>query len=152
MTSKEIVINLHIELGKKDALDLRQRSSSMSGTEIIDEEEKVPAWSHEKDYTSWTAGSPVRDEGQVWTLIQPHNASHYAGRPSTLRALWGLCHTKNPEKANPFVEPFGTSGMYMKDECCTDPNAEDPTAVYRSKVDNNIYAPSAYAPNWEIVT
>lgn len=148
---KQDVLNLLEEKGADDAQDLRKRSASMSGTEIIDEEEKIPAWSHDKDYTGWTAGSPVSDEGQVWTLIQPHNASYYAGRPSTLRALWGLCHTKNPEKAKPFVEPLGTSGMYMKDECCTDPNAGDPTAVYRSKVDNNVYAPSAYAANWEVV-
>ena len=149
--TKNDVLNTVRKQGQADALDLRQRAPEMDGTGIIDEEEKIPAWSHEKDYTSWTAGSPVRDEGQVWTLIQPHNAPDYAGRPSTLRALWGLCHTKNPEKAKPFVEPLGTSGLYMKDECCTDPNAEDPTAVYRSKVDNNVYAPSAYAANWEVV-
>ena len=148
---KQDVLNLLEEKGADDAQDLRKRSPSMSGTEIIDEEEKIPAWSHEKDYTSWTAGSPVCDEGQVWTLIQPHNAPDYEGRPSTLRALWGLCHTKNPEKAKPFVEPLGTSGMYMKDECCTDPNAGDPTTVYKSKVDNNVYAPSVYAANWEVV-
>ena len=88
--------------------------------------------------------------GQISPMvIQPHNAAHYEGRPSTLRALWGLAHTKDPARAKPFVEPLGTSGLYMTGECCTDPGAEDPAAVYRSKVDNNAYAPSAYAANWE---
>lgn len=134
------------EKGKADALDLRERSVEMDGTGLIDEESKIPAWSHDKDYSSWTAGNPVTDEGQVWTLLQPHNASSYEGRPSTLRALWGLCHTKNPDKAKPWVEPLGTSGMYMKDECYT-----DGTHVYKSKVDNNVYTYEAYAQNWDIV-
>ena len=129
--------------GKTDALSLRSRSAGMDGTAII---------AAEKDYSSWPAGAPGTDEGQVWTLIQPYNAATYDGRPSTLRALWGLAHTKNPVKAKPYVAPFGTSGLYAKDECCTDPDAEDPAAVYRSKCDNNAYSPSAYPANWELVS
>ena len=87
--------------GKTDALSLRSRSAGMDGTAIIAEEEKIPAFNPEKDYSSWPAGAPVTDEGQVWTLIQPYNAANYDGRPSTLRALWGLVHTKNPVKAKP---------------------------------------------------
>ena len=75
----------------------------MDGTEIIDEEEKVPSFNQTKDYSNWMAGAPVSDDGQVWILLQPHNAGHYEGRPSNLRALWGLCHTKNPEKAKSWV-------------------------------------------------
>ena len=89
----------------------------------------------------------MADEGQVWLLIQPHNASHYTGRPSTLRALWGLAHTTDPAKAKPFVEPYGTSGMYMAGECCTENGG-----VYRAKNDNTVHAPSAYPAGWETVT
>ena len=137
--------------GKTDALSLRSRSAGMDGTAIIAEEEKIPAFNPEKDYSSWPAGAPVADEGQVWTLIQPYNAANYDGRPSTLRALWGLAHTKDPAKAKPYVAPFGTSGLYAKDECCTDPDAEDPAAVYRSKCDGNAYSPSAYPATWPLV-
>lgn len=134
--------------GKADALDLRSRAADMTGTEIIDEESKVPAFDGEKDYSEWAVGSPVADEDQVWTLIQPYNASHYPDtRPSTLRALWGLCHTKDPLKAKPWVDPFGTSGMYMKDECY---KAEDGT-VYRAKQDNLVYNAVALPDMWEIV-
>lgn len=134
------------EKGKADALDLRERSPKMDGTAIIDEEEKIPAWSHEKDYSTWAAGNPVRDDDQVWTLIQPHNASSYEGRPSTLRALWGLCHTTNPNKAKEWVDPLGTSGMYMKDECY-----HDEENVYQSLQDNLVYNYQALPSAWKIV-
>ena len=139
------------EKGSADALDLRKKASDgvYTDTEIIDRENMIPAWSHEKDYSSAPAGTPVRDEGQVWTLIQPHNASYYDGRPSTLRALWGLKHTKNPLKAKPYVASLGTSGMYMKDECCTDALA-DPNAVYVAKNDNTVYAPHEYSEAWYV--
>lgn len=147
MTSRDIVLNAMRSRGKADALDLRSRSADMDGTAIIAEEEKIPAFDPTKDYSSWPAGAPVSDEGQVWTLIQPHNAANYQGRPSTLRALWRLAHTKDPAKAKPYVEPLGTSGLYMLDECCVEGGA-----VCRSLTDNNGFSPSAYPANWEVVT
>ena len=148
MTKPE-VLNIVKEKGNSDAIELRRKSAAgeYTDTEIIDREQMIPYWSHEKDYTNVPAGAPVSDEGQVWTLIQPHNASYYDGRPSTLRALWGLKHTKNPQKAKPYVQPLGTSGMYMKGECCTD-NQADPDAVYIAKNDNTVYAPHEYSEAW----
>ena len=146
MTSRDIVLSAMRSQGKSDALDLRSRSADMDGTAIIAEEAKVPQFDPAKDYSGWPAGAPVSDEGQVWILIQPHNAANYQGRPSTLRALWGLAHTKDPAKAKPYVEPLGTSGLYMLDECCVEGGA-----VYRSISDNNGFSPSAYPVNWEVV-
>ena len=151
MNSQDMILSMMRAQGKADALNLRSRAADMDGTALIAEEHKAPAFDSKKDYSEWPVGAPVTDEGQVWTLIQPHNAANYSGRPSTLRALWGLAHTKDPTKAKPFVDPLGTSGLYMEAECCTDPNAEDPTAVYRSKYDNNAHSPSAYPQNWELV-
>ena len=83
----------------------------------------------------------------MWALIQPYNAAHYEGRPSTLRALWGLLHTKNPAKAKPWVDSFGTSGMYMLDECYMDENG----VVWRC-LDNNVVYPASVLPDkWEKV-
>lgn len=134
------------EKGKADALYLRERSPEMDGTGLIDEEEKIPAFDPKKDYSSWVKGNPVTDEGQVWALITPHNASSYQGRPSTLRALWSLMHTKNPDKAKPWVDAQGTSGMYMKDECY-----KDDEHVYKALEDNLVYDYSAKSSAWEIV-
>lgn len=134
-------------LGRADALALRTEAVNLSGTEIIAREHSVPAFDPQKDYSGWPVGSPVADEGQVWTLIQPHNAAFFDGRPSTLRALWALAHTKDPAKAKAWVDPFGTSGMYMQDECY---KAEDGT-VKRAKQDNLVYDAEALPSAWETV-
>lgn len=122
--------------GKADALDLRERAPSLTGTEVIAEESKVPAFDPAKDYTSWAAGAPVADEGQVWILLIPHNAAKYSGRPSTLRALWGLAHTADPTKAKPWVASYGTSGLYKLDEVCT----------YNGHIWRNLYNDNEYPP------
>ena len=143
ITGKE-ALDIMYQEGRRQALDLQSRSGAMAGTEIIAEEQKIPAFDPQKDYSAWPVGAPVSDEGQVWTLLQPHNAAHYAGRPSALRALWGLSHTTDPAKAKPFVAPYGTSGLYMAGECCTENGS-----TYRSKQDNNPYAPGEYPLWWE---
>lgn len=133
--------------GRADAQALREEANSLTGTQIIAREAAVPAFDPSKDYTGCPVGTPVSDEGQVWTLIQPHNASHYQGRPATLRALWGLCHTTDPAKAKPWVNPLGTSGTYLLGECY---RAEDGT-VYRCRVDQTVYDAVAMPDHWEAV-
>lgn len=76
-------------LGRKDALEINANAASMTGTEIISSEYCIPKFNPNKDYSEWPVGAPVSDGNQVWTLIQPHNAKDYNGRPSSLRALWG---------------------------------------------------------------
>lgn len=142
-----MMIEVFRSLGRSDALKLREEAPKLSGTEIIDREYCAPAFDPQKDYSAFPAGSPVTDEGQVWLLLQPYNAAHYEGRPSTLRALWGLAHTKNPAKAKPWVDAFGTSGMYMKDECYRD---EEGT-VWRCLNDNTVHTAAAYPSGWEAV-
>ena len=134
-------------LGREDALRLRREAESLNGTQIIDREHSAPAFDSLKDYSAWPVGAPVTDEGQIWTLIQPHNASHYAGRPSTLRALWRLAHTTNPEKAKTWVDPYGTSGLYMTGECY---KAKD-GMIKRAKQDNLAYDAETYPEAWEDV-
>ena len=134
-------------LGRADALALRKEAANLSGTEIIAREYSIPAFDPQKDYSGWPVGSPGTDEGQVWTLIQPHNAAFFDGRPSTLRALWGLAHTKDPAKAKLWVDALGTSGMYMKGECY---KAADGT-VKRAKQDNLVYDAEALPSAWETV-
>lgn len=148
MDSKTLVLEVLRDLGQRQATELRQSAADMSATEIIAYERAVPAWIHEQDYTGWPVGAPVSDEGQVWTLIQPHNAANYEGRPSTLRALWGLVHTTDPARAKAWVEPQGTSGMYMQGECC---RADDGT-VWRCLQDNCVYDAAALPAAWEAVT
>lgn len=144
MTKTEAMTKMK-EKGADDALNLRGRASTMDGTAIIAEESKVPDFDAQKDYSACPVGTPVADEGQVWKLIQPHNAANYSGRPSTLRALWGLCHTTDPAKAKPWVDAQGTSGMYMKGECYKAADGK----VHRCLQDNVVHDASALPSAWE---
>lgn len=147
MDAKTLVLDVLRDLGQREATELRQSAADMSGTEIIALERAVPAWDKQQDYTGWPAGAPVADEGQVWLLIQPHNAANYEGRPSTLRALWGLAHTTDPARAKAWVEPLGTSGMYMQGEYY---RAADGT-VYRCLQDNCVWDAAGLPSAWEEV-
>lgn len=147
MGAKTIVLDVLRDLGAKEAAELRTGAADMDGTAIIAMERAVPAWNKQQDYTGWPVGSPVSDENQVWTLITPHRAADHEGRPSTLRALWSLCHTKDPTKAKPWVDSYGTSGLYKKDECYLSANRR----VFRCLVDETNYDAEAMPSYWEEV-
>ncbi len=134
--------------GQANALALRVEADDLDGTAIIAREHDVPDFIPGKDYSGWPVGAPVRDGGQVWQLIQPYDSSAHPGQPAELRALWGLCHTKDPAKAKPWMAPLGTSGMYMAGECY---RAGDGT-VYRCLQDNMVYDAMALPSAWEVVT
>ena len=137
MTNKELVLDVMRTQGKEDALDFRNRANDLDGTAIIEEERKAPLWDGSKDYSNWPVGSPVRFDGQVYKLITPHNASSYPdANPANTPALWSITHTKDPNKAKPYMPPNGTSGMYMKDEVCTKDDK-----IWVSKQNDNPYPP-----------
>lgn len=142
------MIDVFRSLGRADALKLRDEANTLTGTQIIEREVSVPMFDPERDYSSWPVGSPVQDMEQVWILIQPHNAAHYEGRPDTLRSLWGLAHTTDPSRAKAWVDPLGTSGMYMKGECYRDMAG----VVWRAKRDNTVFDALAYPDGWEAVS
>ena len=147
MESKEYVLNKMKEVGLNSAVEFQKQAPELDGTAIIDREDDIPDFNPDvHQYLNWTKGECVRDNGQVWQLIQPYDSTVYKDRPENMRAQWSLCHTKDPLKAKPYVAPFGQSGMYMIDECCTE-NGK----VYRSKVDNNVWEPTGYPAGWEEV-
>lgn len=131
---------------KQNAQHLKEQGESMSGTEIIDQELFVPDW---KPANYQTVGAPVRYEGQVYKVLQAHDStSNPDWTPDTQPALWSVCHTTDPAKAKPWLEPQGTSGMYYKDECY---RADDGT-VYRQIYDGgNVYDAAATPDRWETV-
>ena len=135
------------EKGEFDAKELQAEAAAgkLTETEIIAREIAAPAFDPAKDYSAWPINSPVQDEGQVWLLLQPYNAANYDGRPSSLRALWGLAHTKDPAKAKPYVAPFGTSGLYHEGECCLWTDG----VVYVSKINDNSWTPEGSPQSWE---
>lgn len=145
--NRDFVLEVFRDNGKKDALDLRIRAADMDGTSIIAEEAKIPAWDGSKDYSNWQVGAPVSYNGNVFGLLQPHNASFYTdANPERTPALWSVKHTKDATRAKPWLPSSGTSGLYMKDECCT---FEGKT--WRSVEDDNPFSPTDYPSCWEEV-
>ena len=132
------------KIAAKAANELRKRAPEMTGTEIIAEEEYIPRWNGEKDYSSLSAGTPVEYDGQIYLLIQPHNAKNYPYAPNELLALWRVAHTKDPKKAKPFVKPTGTSDMYLKDECAFWEDGK----TYKALRDT-VYSPKEHSADWE---
>ena len=147
MNNKEFILSIIKEQGRANALDLRSRAADMTGTAIIAEESKIPLYDNTKDYTGWAIGSPCLYDGQVYGLLQPHNAAHYPdSNPSNTPALWRVLHTTDPAKAKPYIKPTSTSDMYLKGECMIYTDG----LVYRSLRDTP-YSPEEYAADWEAV-
>ena len=144
MDNKTFVLEHMKNIGIQVVNKLQAEAPSLDGTSIIAQEDYIPDFDPTKQYLNWAAGTVVRDNGQVWKLLQPYDSTIYTDHPENLRAQWGLMHTKNPDKAKPYVEPLGTSGMYMKDECCTYNGA-----TYISLIDNNVWSPEDYPTGWQ---
>lgn len=152
MTNQELILGVMRAQGKADALDLRARAPELDGTALIDEENKIPVFDGSKDYSSWKAGSPVRElvdgEWQVFTLITPHNASSYPGStPSNTPALWSIRHTKDPKRAKPWLAPNGAHDAYQTGEYMIWTDGQ----TYRCTTDNTVWGPDTLPSAWTVV-
>ena len=140
------------EKGKADAADLQSRSSTMDGTELYAEGDKIPDFQAAKAqqnmlqrHAGTTDGFVCRSTaGRVVRLLQNYDSNVYTGEPEELPAQWGFVWSNDPADALPFVA-ISTS-PYQTGNCCTE-NGK----TYRSKIDNNVWAPSAYSQGWDEV-
>ena len=148
MDNKAIVLTVHRNMGAADALALREKAvkGEITDTEIIDREEAVPEYSETGDYTGMDPDTPYSYKGQVYGLIQGHNAAHYTDiAPGTKGGapFWRIKHTTNPAKAKPWVQPTAEN-LYKAGECMIWTDGK----VKRAKRDTT-YSPDEYAPDWE---
>lgn len=135
--------------GLADAADLQSRSASMDGTALYAEEEKIPffqAACSVKNMLNRPTGFVCKSTaGRVVKLLQPYDSTIYTSEPEELPAQWGFVWSTDPAKALPFValstSPYGVG------ECCTEGGK-----IYRSTIDNNVWAPSAYPQGWQEVS
>lgn len=148
--NKNFITTALYNSGRADALALRAKAvaGELTDTEIIDNEQAIPEYDAKKDYSNCVVDTPVKRNGQVYGLIQPHNAAHYTDvEPGTAggAALWRLKHTTNPAKAKPWVTP-DAANPYKAGECMiwTD-------GVTKRALRDTVYSPEEYAPDWEDV-
>lgn len=145
-SDKEFVLDAMQRIGKTIAQNIQSRAAEMTGTELYAEEDYIPDFATAcalKNMLERTAGFVCRSSaGRVVKLLQPYDSSIYTAEPEELPAQWGFVWSGNPKKARDFIS-LSTS-PYMENNC-----AIDAGYVWRSKIDNNVWAPSGYEQGWE---
>ena len=142
MDNKAFVLDTMRRFGESAARDLQSRAPEMTGTEIYGESGFLPAFNAAKQYLNYTAGYVcVSAAGRAVKLLQPYDSTVYTGQPEDYPSLWGFYWSTDPAKALPFIA-LSTS-PYMTGDCCTEGGH-----VWRSTIDNNVWAPSAYPTGW----
>lgn len=150
MTNKEYVLETLKRSGKLAAQSVQDKSADMTGTELNAETMYIPSFKAactKMNMLDRKAGQTdgfvcKSSAGRVVRLIQSYDSSIYTAEPEELPAQWGFVWSNNPAHALPFVA-ISTS-PYMTGNCCSENGA-----VYRSLIDNNVWAPSAYPQGWE---
>lgn len=145
-SDKEYVLDAMRRMGQAIAQNIQAKAAEMSGTELYAVEEYIPdfkAACKKMNMLERTAGFVCRSSaGRVVKLLQPYDSSIYTAEPEELPAQWGFVWSDDPYKAKDFVA-LSTS-PYVKNNC-----AIDAGYVWRSKIDNNVWAPSSYEQGWE---
>ena len=136
------------EEGRRQALDLQSRAPEMTSTELNAEEDKIPSFQAavaKQNMLDRQVGFVCKSSsGRVVKLLQVYDSNVYTQEPEELPAQWGFVWSDDPAKAKPFIA-LSTS-PYMTGNCCTENGI-----TYRSTIDNNVWAPSAYPAGWEVV-
>ena len=148
MTDKEFVLETMKRSGKLAAQSIQTRSSEMTGTELNAESNYIPDFTaacKKMNMLNRSVGFVCKSSaGRVVKLLQKYDSAIYTQEPEELPAQWGFVWSDDPAHALPFVA-ISTS-PYMKGNCCTEGDE-----IFRSLIDNNVYAPSAYPQGWKQV-
>lgn len=146
MTSKEYVLDTLRRAGRSAAENIQAQASGMTGTELYAAEDYIPDFQAAKAAKNMLERSPGfvcrSTAGRVVRLLQVYDSTVYTQEPEDLPAQWGFVWSTDPAKALPFIAM--STSPYDTGECCTE-NGH----VYRSTIDNNVWAPSGYPDGWE---
>ena len=146
MTSKERVLQRERQRGRAAAQEIQTKATEMTGTELYSADDRIPRFAAacvKLNMLERPVGFVCKSTaGRVVRLLQVYDSTIYTQEPEELPAQWGFVWSQDPAKALPFVA-ISTS-PYMTGDCCTENGG-----VYRSTMDNNVWAPSAYPAVWE---
>ena len=148
MTSRERVLKREYDRGRLAAQEVQDKSSGMTGTELNAVDDRIPRFSSavaKMNMLDRPVGFVCKStSGRVVRLLQNYDSTVYTQEPEELPAQWGFVWSQDPEKALPFIA-LSTS-PYNTGDCCAEGDF-----VYRSTMDGNVWAPSAYPAGWEAV-
>jgi hypothetical protein len=148
LKNKELVLETLKRSGRLAAENVQMRADNMTGTELNAETDYIPdfrAACAVMNMLNRKTGFVCKSSaGRVVKLLQNYDSSVFTQEPEDLPAQWGFVWSNDPRHALPFVA-ISTS-PYMTGNVC-----EENGVVYRSKMDNNVWAPSAYPQGWEAV-
>lgn len=152
MTSKEKVLQRERDRGRLAALEVQNMAPDMTGTELNAVDDRIPRFAEavkKQNMLDRKAGQTdgfvcKSSAGRVVRLIQNYDSSTYTAEPEELPAQWRFVWSQDPTKALPFIA-LSTS-PYNTGDCCTENGS-----TFRSTMDGNTHAPSAYPAGWEQV-
>ena len=146
--SKEQILAMLKKAGTLAAQAIQEKAEELTGTELNAEADFIPtltAACAKMNMLNRPSGFVCKSSaGRVVKLIQPYDSTVYTAEPEELPAQWGFVWSDDQAHALPFIA-LSTS-PYMKGNVCSENDV-----VYRSKLDNNVWAPSAYPDGWEAV-
>jgi hypothetical protein len=150
--SNQIYFDAMKAKGLADAADLQERSSSLDGTALYAEEDKIPDFAEAvkvRNMLERKAGQKDgfvcrSSAGRVVRLLQVYDSEIYPQESEELPAQWGFVWSTDPGKALPFLS-LSTS-PYAKGDCCTTDGK-----TWRSKIDTNTWSPETSPEFWEEV-
>lgn len=130
-------------LGQMIGEHFQMQAPEMTQTEVVENDLFLPTFDHERQYLDYDPGYICKTKaGNVVKLLQSYDSLIYPQEPEELQAQWGFYWSTDPAYAKPFLK--SATSPYYKDSCCIE-NGH----VWRSTIDNNVWAPSEYPQGWE---
>ena len=137
--------------GKKDAQEIQDKSSTMTGTELNASDDRIPRFRDaikRKNMLDRKAGQQdgfvcLSTAGRVVRLIQNYNSDIYQEEPENLPAQYRFVWSTDPAKARPFIA--SSTSYYNTGDCCLN-KAGEPR---RSKIDANVFDLDTSPEFWE---
>ena len=109
--SNQIYFDAMKAKGLADAADLQERSSSLDGTALYAEEDKIPDFAEAVKVRNMLERKAGQKDGfvcrstagRVVRLLQVYDSEIYLQEPEELPAQWGFVWSTDPDKALPFL-------------------------------------------------
>ncbi len=122
---------------------LHKASASLTDEDALEAVELFPAWAVGAEYA---VDQRIRYRDRLYRVVQAHT-SQEGWEPPNVPALF--TEVAKPGEIPVWKQPTGAQDAYNTGDLVHYPDADGP--VYRSTIDNNVWAPDAYPDGWEVV-